>query len=84
MWASECREVLARHGMLKGLKSKTRAFLWDALSEKLDGDTLSREVRMKLLSRGDMWRRSVWDSGSRVGTAKADKGRRAPAEGTIS
>lgn len=84
MWVSECREVLARHGMLKGLKSKTRAFLWDALSEKLDADTLSEEVRMKLLSRGGMWRRSVWDSGSRAGTAKADKGRRPPAEGTIS
>lgn len=83
MWASECKEVLARHGMLKGLKSKTRFFLWDALSEKLDADTLSREVRMKLLSRGDMWRRSVWDSGSRAGTAKADKSRRPPAEGTI-
>ena len=83
MWVSECKEVLARHGMLKGLKSKTRAFLWDALSEKLDGDTLSKEVRMQLLSRGDMWRRSVWDSGRRAGTAQADKSRQPPAEGTI-
>ncbi|AQS57407.1 hypothetical protein B0W44_05185 [Novibacillus thermophilus] len=55
LWRNEALEILKEKGLHKGLLSKPRRVLWQALAEKLSIDELKDEVRKKLKNRSN-WR----------------------------
>lgn len=55
LWREEALEMLARHELDKGLRSKPRRELWQALATGLATEELSDEVRKTLRARAD-WR----------------------------
>jgi hypothetical protein len=58
LWRDEALATLERHGGTHGFRTKPRAALWAALSERLTLDTLRAEVRTTLKTRGPQWRRA--------------------------
>lgn len=55
LWREEALEILKEKGLQKGLLSKPRKILWQALAEKLPLTELQDAVRLKLKSRQN-WR----------------------------
>lgn len=55
LWKDECLDILSRLGKVRGLKSKPRKVVWEALTESLSLDELRDTVRQTLKSRSD-WR----------------------------
>jgi hypothetical protein len=55
LWRDEALKLLAERGLDRGLRSKPRRHLWDALAENLSPSDLSHCVRRTLRARAD-WR----------------------------
>ncbi len=56
LWREEALAILASHGLDRGLRTKPRKALWEALSRQLEINQLRAVVRRMLKSRKD-WRR---------------------------
>ena len=55
LWRDEVISILKERGLQKGLLSKPRTVLWNAIAEKIPVNELQDEVRMKLKARSN-WR----------------------------
>ena len=56
LWRNEALDVLTRHKVVKGVKSKPKPILWKRLAESLCLETLASEVRKALKQRPVEWR----------------------------
>lgn len=56
LWREEALEVLHRYGLERGVKSKSRPFLWQRLADRLPLEQLTQEVCRALLARPSRWR----------------------------
>ncbi|RYG93559.1 MAG: hypothetical protein EON58_18080 [Alphaproteobacteria bacterium] len=51
LWKNEAYDLLVEYGLSKGLASKPKRLLWEALANELPTETLCREVRSKVKTR---------------------------------
>jgi hypothetical protein len=65
LWREEALEILERHQILRGVKSKPREALWERLASGLALDDLGREVCRALKARGASWRALARPRGGR-------------------
>ena len=66
LWRNEALDVLTRHKVVKGVKSKPKPILWKRLAESLCLETLASEVRKALKQRPVEWRagrKEAWSRG---------------------
>jgi len=58
LWREEVLQLLASYGGDRGFRSQPKRVLWPELANRMELDTLKREVRAMLLSRPD-WRGTI-------------------------
>lgn len=56
LWREEALDILTELGCVRGLLSKPRRVVWDAVAARLTIEDLKRAVRTKLKQRGPDWR----------------------------